>query len=865
MAPRSISILLVTLISAVGGAQSITTPTEMPAPSAPDAAAKVATPIQTEEAAKPAAQTERIEVTGSRIKRVDIEGVSPVQTVTRKDIERTGYNAVADVLRDTGVNSFGSTRENSGSNAAGTATVNMRGLGESNTLVLLNGQRLPTDAVLGAVDLNMIPMAAVERVEILKDGASAIYGSDALGGVVNIITRKDFTGNQVSYNQSLPENPGGKKQDISLVNGVNKGAFNMVNVVQYRDNKVVYSRDRDWTKNGYNEYGFQPSFRNVDDVNDLKWIANKNCPPEMIKHTTAGDECRARFSDYSTELPALQQLSLLSESNYEVNSRVNMKARLGGTDKKVQWSYAPAPGQFNIPKETWTKLNGPDGNPLTSNPDLDPSKDLQIRYRTLGLGTRDHKIETIGYNALLGTTVHVNDTWDAQLNLSHNRTKTEDTVVQGHALKSAIRKAMADGTFNPFDNSGSLEGTRYTPKSHQMTELSSAEVQANGAFGHLKGGPIGIAMGSSFTFQKFQDHSDPRSANKEVFGDVGSIGGGQRDSKAVFTEFSMPLHKKFELQLAGRWDQYSDFGDTVNPKIAFLFHATPNLLWRASAGTGFKAPLMQDLYAAKATGAPTAIDYVKCPTDPDACLPQQYDAENSGNPGLKEERSVSYTTGVVYSPTSDFSLNTDLYLTKLKNVVGLDYSDMLLAEKEKGIDYVRSFGVDVVRDPGGHIDHIVAPQQNLSSKDVGGIDLGGSYKYRRLVFGVNHNQVLMYKEEGFPGTGKKNKLGKDSNPPWRNTVSVDYSPFERHSVTTDVSTIAGYEKDVPEKGRLPNFTTVGLMYNYAAKKLGTFTVGVSNLLGTKPPLDDSGDGRTFNNDLYDQIGRQVFTGYKATF
>src|SRR5262249_44131641 len=152
---------------------------------------------------------ERIEVTGSHIKRIDTEGPSPVTTLTRKAIESTGYNSVSDVLRDQAVSSFGSTRESSGSNAAGVSEVDLRGLGANRTLVLLNGQRLPTDAVTGAVDLNMIPTAAVERIEVLNDGASAIYGSDALGGVVNIITRKDFSGNEISYEQSTPELAGG--------------------------------------------------------------------------------------------------------------------------------------------------------------------------------------------------------------------------------------------------------------------------------------------------------------------------------------------------------------------------------------------------------------------------------------------------------------------------------------------------------------------------------------------------------------------------------------------------------------------------------------------------------------------------------
>ena len=194
-------------------------------------------------------KVERVEVTGSHIKRVDTEGASPVQTVTRKDLEKSGYNSVADVMRDSTVSSFGSTREDSGRAGAGQASIDLRGLGSENTLVLMDGQRLPTDAITGAVDINLIPMAAVERIEILKDGASATYGSDALGGVVNIITRKDYSGTEVSVAQTTPELRGGTRREISLVNGFNTRRLNMVNVIQHRDNEMSFDRDYSWNAN----------------------------------------------------------------------------------------------------------------------------------------------------------------------------------------------------------------------------------------------------------------------------------------------------------------------------------------------------------------------------------------------------------------------------------------------------------------------------------------------------------------------------------------------------------------------------------------------------------------------------------------
>src|SRR5690606_30514122 len=164
---------------------------------------------------------DRIEVTGSRIKRAEIEGTLPVIVLDRASIEASGDISVADFLRDTSFNTFGSYQSTSGSSGAGFSGISLRGLGEGRTLILVAGRRAPTAPMLGqGQDLNSIPMAAVERVEILPSGASAIYGSDAIGGVVNIITRKDYEGVQATYGIGRPSNPGGDTEEMSVLFGV---------------------------------------------------------------------------------------------------------------------------------------------------------------------------------------------------------------------------------------------------------------------------------------------------------------------------------------------------------------------------------------------------------------------------------------------------------------------------------------------------------------------------------------------------------------------------------------------------------------------------------------------------------------------
>lgn len=830
-------------------------------PPAPDQSSDPAAEIKVKaDESRPAAEkkVERVEVTGSHIKRMNVEGATPVQTMTRKDLEKTGYTSVSDVLRDTTMNSFGSMREDSGSNAAGVASVDLRGLGASSTLVLLNGQRLPTDAVTGAVDLNLIPMAAVERIEVLKDGASATYGSDALGGVVNIITRKDFSGTEVSLKQTLPQMEGGKKRELSIVNGINKGRMNMVNVVQYRDNDVIYSKDRPWSNNNISMIGSPGSYRNVGG----KWIADPNCPADRIQHTPQGDFCTFKTSDYSTELPALQQISVMSETNIEVNSRVRSKVRVGGGQKTAQWSFAPAPDTFTIKAGKVPNLPG-----------IDPNQDVQYRYRLTELGTRDTEITTYSYNALLGTTVDIGKGWEVETNVSHNRVINHDRGVNGYAITNDLVTAIGDGNFNPGapeGQRGDLNGTRYKPHEDMESQLSSLDVKTRGEFGHFMGERFGLAVGSTFTFQKYKDQYDDRSVNDEVFGNAGSSGGGQRDTKAVYTELSIPFTKKVELTLAGRYDKYSDFGDTFNPKAAILYKPTKSWLLRSSAGTGFKAPLMQDLYAARSQGFPTFVDAPSCAReqaaggDTSSCDPAQYEVTSSGNTGLKEEKSLSLSSGVVFEPSRSFNVGADMFYTRMSNVVGIDYNDAMRVERDRGPEFLASKGVIVHRDANGYLESIEAPLQNLSKREVTGIDLSTNYRIWKVQIGEELSKLFYYKEEGFPGAGYANKLGDSGRPEWRNALTLGFIANDNHALTLTALTTPGQRKSKKEAGETKQYTTFDTQYNWKWTKNSTITAGIKNLAGSTPPLDETATS-VLDTTIYDQIGRQYYTGIKATF
>ena len=202
------------------------------------------------------AQTlDRVEVTGSRINRAQIEGALPVTVIDRQQLELSGDSSVADYLRSTTFNSFGSFRPQSGSSAQSFAELSLRGLGGARTLILVDGRRAPIAPNAGqGQDLNSIPLAAVERIEILTDGASAVYGSDAIGGVVNIITRKDFSGAELKIGASNPKRTGGETEEGSVVVGISGDRGSAMVGASYNNRGIVFQRDRPWSTGGVSSF-----------------------------------------------------------------------------------------------------------------------------------------------------------------------------------------------------------------------------------------------------------------------------------------------------------------------------------------------------------------------------------------------------------------------------------------------------------------------------------------------------------------------------------------------------------------------------------------------------------------------------------
>lgn len=845
---------------------------------------------------------EKITVTGSRLKQIHVEGASPVIVLEKKDMEKAGHNSVTDVMRDLPVSSFGARRESSGIDSPGFTGVSLRGMGTGRTLVLIDGKRVQKDALANAVDLGMIPFAAVERIEILKSSASAIYGSDAIGGVVNIITRKDFNGTEASVKYLASEKSSGDQVEVSVTTGYSTSKFNATGVLHHRSNEIIHARDREHSKLGLSKIGPHGSFQILqverDAEGEIKSIGPyketdgttssrsyfqpiPGCPEDRKKFFEGdGEHCQYNYADHATLHPGLKQTSLMLNANLQIRENINLFTRLSGAHRQAKWAFAPSPaghsaglGAFALKAREFFEEAGLSGHPSLA--DIEDDSFVNIRYRLEELGNRESEVKVEQYNTLVGATVGLGDSsWEMEISGGYNTSSREALGVSGYAKKDELKKLL-ETSFNPFAASGKrgdLQNLNYKTETTTETDFSFAEASATGGTFDLPSGPVELAVGVQTYKEVFRVDADEATKNDEIIGNAGSELAGERDVRSGYMEFSVPILSSVDWTLAGRHDTYSDFGKAFSPKTAVRWQATPHVMVRSSLGRGFKAPDMDDLYTARSYGYPSFIDRHLCvQKGGDFCAPQQWRVESGGNPNLKEERSLSASLGTVIQPTKNFSIALDAWRFNLENEVGVDLEDVTKAENKFGSNYVEKFGIKIERDPtSGQITSMTAYSQNLSETEVTGIDLSTKFSVSTGIglwaFGLEHSQLLNSSVVGFPGLDKEDKLGEAGRPKWRNVLSATYAPTMSQSGTLSFRTIGKHEKLLKEKGDLERYTELDFQYTYKGLLGGVLSVGIRNLLGSTPPIDDSNpDAPGIYSGLYDGNGSLAHIQYKYRF
>ena len=681
---------------------------------------------------------QRVTITGSSIKRIANEGALPVQVIGRAEIERAGIVSAEQLVMRLSANGTGA--DNLSSNVGiqlgttdrnnnGNSSANLRGLGANSTLVLLNGRRVSTHgAKANAVDLNSIPLAAVERVEVLKDGASAVYGTDAIGGVINFILRRDYTGFEVTGFADVTQAGGGELYRASLLGGAGDLASDGYNFI------ASLTRDEQKKLGGYGERAFANGFQPARGLSP-----DTTGTPYATQTGAAGTALGATYTLPSTGTQTYNRANLLSfqgtcdsvpfQSQYQAAlwgslgfgrgcafdygaaevliqpvSRTNLVARgalaLGPRHTlfaEFMGSRTQATKDFEPYQITTTgSLAGaqyPVGGPYYQDlsafiPTFDNTKKIAYRWRCELCGNRAIETTTDAYRLLIGAEGEIFGGWDYKVGASTAGSKAESLLAAGYYYTDALNSALGSGQINPWllpgqtqtaqaialMQAGSAAGTKlFAGKAH----LSQLDGTISGELAKLPAGALALAAGFDLRQESYQ-FSDgsvtTRPINAAPFDpEFPKV---KRDVTALFAELAVPIIKGMEATLALRTDHYSDFGNTTNPKLSFKWTPIEQVLLRASYNTGFRAPSFFQLFGATTESQipGNVADPQLCPAgnvpgaDLSVCAIRP-NSQQGGNKNLGPEKSKQWQLGFVASPLDWISFGADLWEIKRTDII----------------------------------------------------------------------------------------------------------------------------------------------------------------------------------------------------
>ncbi len=845
------------------------------------------------QAPRPETKSEKIEVTGSRIKRIEAEGAIPVQIIDRAQIEKSGFSTLSDIIREIPASSFGSIREQSNRGSPGFAGVNLRGLGGKYTLVLLDGRRLASDPIFDAVDIGEFPTAMIERIDILKGGASAIYGSDAVGGVVNIITRKDFSGVTATTSVSQPSEKGGGERKVDAVGGGSLGPVRVIVAATFRDKDEIYAKDREFIGQGWSTTGspgtFAPITMALKDGKETwntktKFRADPRCQNTALTrlNNIAGDEyCEYNYETVRTISPSLQQKGVLIKGDLEVNDRLAVYALLKGTQRVARDLVAPLPAN-NVDVKNKTAVLAIKNALGTAGSDIDPEAGdgVRINYRTTELGLRDTLSTERNTTGVLGFKGNLYDSWDWDFSYSASQVKRQEKGQGGFWNQVVLLDLIKQGRFNPFDpneNGNALTEASAVPTKNQRSEMQQATFVINGDATTLPNGPLSIALGASVVKENYKTDADELTLAKKIPGSSSQKGGGERSNQAVFAEASAPITNSWDVGLAARVDNYAKYGTGFSPRLSSSYKFSDWLL-RGSAGTGFRAPTLQEERVTENSAYPSFVDNKRC-QDARAtgnqsdilslCKESQYPNVVTAPDSLETEKMVMANLGAIYSPSTKFNVGLDTWYIRIKDRIGVPDLSLLTSAEAKGDKSYEKYGITVLRDSSGRLTRITSPAANLAKQELAGIDLDagatiGNAKDLQLGWNLDSSYQLFNKEAAFEGQALQNRIGEADRPQWRANNTISLVGFTDHRLSVTARTTSSMKKVNPDLGKLPVYTEYDSQYRMDNFFKGNFAVGMLNLSNAKPPKDES-NNPTLNYDIYSYAGRTYYASLSQGF
>ncbi|MCG2585900.1 TonB-dependent receptor [Massilia sp. TS11] len=808
----------------------------------------------------------RVEITGTSIRRLAAQSSLPLTTIRADDFAKQGLTTAQEVLNTIPMNQTSvSGSQSVGAGTGGRSEADLRGLGSNKTLVLLNGRRLANHPYgADTVDLNVIPVAALERVEVLRDGASAIYGTDAIGGVVNFITRRSVKGGAVTLEGVKPQaSGGGDEARLNLLAGfgeLDTDRFNVFGVVDVHHQAALPATARAFSATGLRpERGvlqtsgtpFPANFYSANDISGNPAFASGCLPPASVP-STSNRTCRFDYTRFVDDIPEAWQETWLGKASYKLSETDTASLELLHSRSTNETHVAPPPLAGIGLTMTAASPYYPGRGITPAVPGL-TGEDLDVSWRPLVTGQR-RDFSTSLTDRILGSVVGSMGGWDYNAGLSYAESRARSAFRGGYVIDQRMVSGVASGLLNPFGEQ-SPAGLAYLNDSLLLGEYLNAKMRstaldahASRELGTLAGGALALALGAEFR----HDRATYR-VNRDLASQASSSGyadakdqEGSRNIGAVFFEIDAPFLAMLEANLAVRYDRYNDVGGSTNPKLSLKWQPTRQLLGRASYNTGFRAPTLYDLHAPQVSTNTSDVynDPRLCPNgvavpgaNPNLACDQQQTIRGGGNPNVKPEKSRTYSAGVVIEPMPTLTLSLDYWNIRLKDQINSLAEQTIFGDPLK---YASLFHYNAA---GNRLDYIEATTTNLGEVRARGLDLSLTmrlpYSLALQADGTYVDRYAYQNERGGPYTENAGVYA-DASPVfrWRHNLLLSWlhGPW---SVNVGNRYMSGYHDQnavAPAfRQNVGAYSTWSLAGSYTGFQRLNLTVGVKNLFDKDPP------------------------------